>query len=175
MGAICEGILQCRYTQCIHYTAVYPRKFCDSHSYSDSGGSVAFCLLDFISICSSCLLHISTEFGYTARRQCSLAPVYSQTLLFIYPPKFWLHSISVCVCIYIYIYICGADSLICEARDFLICPCIYTYVYTYCNTLQHTALRQHTYHCSLSPIYGVATMSRRLKMIGLFRRISSLL
>ena len=140
MGAICEGILQCRYTQCIHYTAVYPRKFCDSHSYSDSGGSVAFCLLDFVSMCSSCLLHKSTEFGYTARRQCSLAPVYSQTLLFIYPPKIWLLSISVIVYVYIYTYIYAVLILL------FVKLATFWYVRVYIHMCVHTATHYNTQH-----------------------------
>jgi len=54
------------------------------------------------------------------------------------------------------------DSLL---RVFIfICVCIYTYIY-----VQYI----HTYTHSLA--YGVATISRLLKIIGLFCRISSLL
>ena len=45
-------------------------------------------------------------------------------------------------------------------------------VAVFCGVLQCAAVCSL---CSGLPCYGVATMSRRLKMIGLFGRISSLL
>ena len=55
---------------------------------------------------------------------------------------------------------------------------IYIYIYIYMYTIQHSLLSQYSAgHCtaSLTSHYGVATVSRIDKIIGLFCRIASLL
>ena len=73
-----------------------------------------------------------------------------------------------------HIHIWSFDRLISVVA--LCAPYIYIPTATHCNTLQHTATHcntlQHT-PCTLSSWYGVATISRLLKIIGLFCRISS--
>ena len=101
--------------------------------------------------------------------------------------------IYTCVCIYKYIYnihiYTYTDMYVCVYLYVSVCAYIYIYIYiyialqhtaTHCNTLQHTAVpagikmmcwvvllkKNDVLNC-----YGVATMNRLLKTIGLFCRI----
>jgi len=91
----------------------------------------------------------------------------------------WLLTLYILYILYdvsyiMHIHIWSFDRLISVVA--LCAPYIYIPTATHCNTLQHTATHcntlQHT-PCTLSSWYGVATISRLLKIIGLFCRISS--
>ena len=66
--------------------------------------------------------------------------------------------IHILICTYIYIY-----------THIYIYVCMYVYTYVYVCIYICICIYRHTYiHIYLKPRYGVATMSRRLKIIGLF-------